>query len=77
MIVTELALTVILLAGAGLMIRSFVNLSASDIGFSTDHLMVMRMQLPSRSTLRQRPAAHSSIGSSLASSPYPASSRLR
>ena len=46
LIVAELTLTVVLLAGAGLMIRSFVNLTATDIGFNTDHLMVMRMQLP-------------------------------
>ena len=49
MVVTELPLTVVLLTGAGLMIRSFIKLSASDIGISTSHLMAMRMQLPDRS----------------------------
>ena len=46
MVVAELALTVVLLAGAGLMIRSFMTLYAVDIGIETDHLMTMRMQLP-------------------------------
>ena len=46
MVVTELALTVVLLAGAGLMIRSFMKLQTLDAGFPIDHLMTMRMQLP-------------------------------
>jgi len=46
MVVTELALTVVLLAGAGLMIRSFMKLQTFDVGFPIDHLMTMRMQLP-------------------------------
>ena len=36
MVVTELALTVVLLAGAGLMIRSFLTLYALDIGIKTE-----------------------------------------
>jgi putative ABC transport system permease protein len=46
MVVVELALTIVLLAGAGLMIRSFMKLYILDIGIRTDHLMTMRMQLP-------------------------------
>jgi len=46
MVVTELALTVVLLAGAGLMVRSFMKLETLDAGFPIDHLMTMRMQLP-------------------------------
>ena len=46
MVVTELALTVVLLAGAGLMIRSFMKLEQLETGFPIDHLMTMRMQLP-------------------------------
>jgi putative ABC transport system permease protein len=46
MVVLELALTIVLLAGAGLMIRSFMKLYTLDIGIRTDHLMTMRMQLP-------------------------------
>ena len=46
MVVTELALTVVLLAGAGLMVRSFMNLERLDAGFSIEHLLTMRLQLP-------------------------------
>jgi predicted permease len=46
MVVVELALTIVLLAGAGLMIRSFMKLYTLDIGIKTDRLMTMRMQLP-------------------------------
>ncbi len=46
MVVTELALTVVLLAGAGLMIRSFLTLYSVDIGIKTERLMTMRLQLP-------------------------------
>jgi putative ABC transport system permease protein len=48
MIVTELALTVVLLAGASLMIRSFMNLQTLEVGFPTGQLMTMRMQLPEK-----------------------------
>jgi putative ABC transport system permease protein len=45
-VVAELALSLVLLAGAGLMIRSFLNLYVLDVGFPTDHLITLRMQLP-------------------------------
>jgi putative ABC transport system permease protein len=46
LVVAELALTVILLCGAGLMVRSFVTLYRLDPGFQVDGLVRMRMQLP-------------------------------
>jgi putative ABC transport system permease protein len=46
MVVLELALTLVLLVGAGLMIRSFLNIYSIDLGIRTEHLMTMRMQLP-------------------------------
>ncbi|MEO5895121.1 MAG: FtsX-like permease family protein, partial [Vicinamibacterales bacterium] len=46
MVVVELALTLVLLVGAGLMVRSFLKLYTADLGISIDHLMTMRMQLP-------------------------------
>jgi predicted permease len=46
MVVVELALTMVLLVGAGLMIRNFLKLYSLDIGIQTDRLMTMRLQLP-------------------------------
>jgi putative ABC transport system permease protein len=46
MVVLELALTLVLLVGAGLMIRSIMKLYSLDLGMSPDHLMAMEMQLP-------------------------------
>ncbi len=46
LVVAELALTVVLLCGAGLMLRSFAALGNTDPGFTVDGLMRMRMQLP-------------------------------
>ncbi|MCU1381702.1 MAG: hypothetical protein JWL71_399 [Acidobacteria bacterium] len=48
LIVAELALTLVLLAGAGLMMRSFVNLYKLDVGLDTAHLLTMRLTLPNQ-----------------------------
>jgi len=45
MVVLELALTLVLLVGAGLMIRSFLKLYTLDVGIDTRHLVAMRLQL--------------------------------
>ena len=46
MVVIELALTVVLLAGAGLMVRSFMNLERVELGFPPDGVVTMRLELP-------------------------------
>jgi predicted permease len=48
LIVIELALTLVLLAGAGLMMRSFLNLYRLDAGFETAHLLTMNLTLPNQ-----------------------------
>jgi putative ABC transport system permease protein len=45
MVIAELALTIVLLAGAGLMIRSFMKLYALDIGVDTSRMLTMRLSL--------------------------------
>jgi predicted permease len=46
LVVTEMALAVILLAGAGLMVRSFLYAYSSSIGVPTANLLTMRIALP-------------------------------
>ena len=46
LIVAEIALSVVLLLGAGLLMRSFLNLQRSDLGFDPKGVLTMRLTLP-------------------------------
>ena len=48
LIVAELALTLVLLAGAGLMMKSFLAMYSLDVGVETSHLLTMRLALPNQ-----------------------------
>jgi putative ABC transport system permease protein len=48
LIVAELTLALVLLAGAGFMMRSFVNMYKMDPGFETSRLLLMQIILPAR-----------------------------
>ncbi|MCH7749955.1 MAG: ABC transporter permease [Acidobacteria bacterium] len=47
LMVTEIALTIVLLAGAGFMMRSFLTLYQMDLGAETSQLLNMQLYLPS------------------------------
>ena len=59
LVATELALTLILLTGAGLLVRSFTNLLAVPPGFDTEHLLTFTTSVP-QATYRE-PAARAAF----------------
>ena len=47
LVVTEIALALVLLVGAGLLIQTFLKLRALDIGINAENVLTLRTQLPS------------------------------
>lgn len=48
LVVTEVALSMILLASAGLMIRSFAELLSQDLGYVPEHVVSLELDLPGK-----------------------------
>ncbi|MGO9895235.1 MAG: ABC transporter permease [Bryobacteraceae bacterium] len=46
LVVAEIALSVVLLAGAGLLMKSFLTLESVPLGFRPDHVLVMQADVP-------------------------------
>ena len=46
LVAAQVALALVLLAGAGLLVRSFARLTAQPIGFAPDHVMTAALSLP-------------------------------
>jgi putative ABC transport system permease protein len=71
LVVTEVALSVVLLIGAGLLIRSFVLLQNVDPGFNPQQLLVANISLPSSrySRTEQRAAFYTQLCQELSALP--------
>jgi predicted permease len=71
LMVAELVLTVVLLAGAGFMMRNFVTMYRLDLGVDTSKLLTMRLALPDRKypALEQRVAFYERLQERLKSNP--------
>jgi putative ABC transport system permease protein len=71
LMVAELALTVVLLAGAGFMIRNFLTLYSLNLGIDTSKLLTMALALPERKypSVEQRLAFYERLEERLRSNP--------
>ena len=71
LMVVELVLTVVLLAGAGFMMRNFVTMYRLDLGIDTSRLLTMNLALPDRKypALEQRLAFYEQLEERLNSNP--------
>ena len=71
MVVAELALTLVLLVGAGLMIRSFLKMYSFNLGVETANMLTIRVQLPGQkyATPEQRRIFYDSLMSRLQAIP--------
>jgi predicted permease len=71
LVVSQLALTIILLTGAGLLLRSFHHMRSADDGYRPEHLLTMRVVLPGTkyATIEARRAFYAPLEARLAAVP--------
>jgi putative ABC transport system permease protein len=60
LVVAEVALAVVLMIGAGLLLRSFSSLQSLDPGYKTDHILTFRLPSSSPGIRRAKTIRHSS-----------------
>jgi putative ABC transport system permease protein len=48
LVVSEIAMTLLLMIGAGLLLKSLARMLTADLGFRADHLLTMRFYVPKR-----------------------------
>jgi predicted permease len=61
LVVSEVALSLMLLTGAGLLIRSFVRLASVPPGFATDHIITMQVSVSGPQSREEVPAFRKSL----------------
>lgn len=55
--IAEIAISLVLLAGAGLTIRSFLQLRDAHLGFRTDHIVTARVTIPTDKYVKDQQVA--------------------
>jgi putative ABC transport system permease protein len=76
LLVGQLALTLVLLTGAGLLIRSYFALYLKDLVIDTTNVVTMRVELPAHKTMAQRKQFVAELGLRLAANPLFASTTV-
>jgi predicted permease len=69
LVITEFSLAVLLLSGAGLLVRSFLHLQAVDLGFSTERTLLLNLALSQKNTSDQWRAFHKQVVEDVGSLP--------
>jgi len=69
LVVTEFALAIVLLTGAGLLLRSFLAVQSVELGFRPERLLTMRITLPGGVPGQRRIALHDEVLQSVAALP--------